>query len=186
MVTELDLEDRTGYNFFNEYSQISYNIISYLITNNELIWKLLKYHTRDAWNKADLTQQEKAQLIYSGQDDSTNFFVFMDEGNPDVHTREDCIVRVSPSVIYPENRTVATLSVHFETYAHYKVNTLSNYTTRVDTITQEALKTLNGARIDGIIGRLYFDRLASMQARVGTSGQIPFKGRSTWFSAKMG
>lgn len=181
-----DFEDREGYNFFYEYNQISYNIISYLMSNNELIWKILKYHTSDAWNKSDLTQAEKAQLIYSGQDDSTGYYVFMDEGNPDVHTREDCIIRISPAVVYPENRTVATLSVLFETYAHYKVNTLSNYTTRTDTIIQEALKVLNGAKIGGVVGRLYFDRLASMQARISTTGQLPFKGKALYFSAKMG
>lgn len=178
--------NREGYNLYTEFDQISYHIISYLMDNNEMIWKLLKYKTPDAWNKADLTKTEKAQMIYNGQDDSTGFYVFLDEGIPDVHTREDCIIRVEPIGVNPDGRTVGTLMISLEVYAHFKINTLSNYTTRVNTIMKEFLQTLNGVQIEGIIGRLYFDGLASTMARLSVAGQLPFKGKQVIMSAKSG
>lgn len=178
--------ERIGYNKYEYYKNLSYNIISYLMKNNELIWKLLKYNTADAWSQTNLTLEEKGSLIYDGSDDSTGYHVFLDEGNPDVHTREDCIIRVSPMEMYPENKIVGTILIGCEVYAHYKVNTLSDYTTRVDTIVQEFLTTLNGVAIDGVIGNLSFDRVMNQQIRQSMSGQTPFKGKIVYFGQKTG
>ena len=176
--------DKTGYNKYNMIDEFSYNCIAHLIQNSEIIWKLLKYPTRDAYRESDLTQGEKAELIYRGQDDSSLYHVFMDGGSPDVLTREDCILRIVPFAIYPENKVVGTLTMSFEVYCHYKINTLSNYKTRVDTITGEILKVFNGELLGGI-GRLYFDRLASQSNRLSISGQLPFKGKQILMSNKV-
>jgi len=112
----------------------------------------------------------------------------LDDGIPDVYTREDTILRISPFSMFPENRTIGTIMIRCEVYAHWKVNHLSNYTTRVDSIIKELLGTLNGALIDskGSIGRLYFNRLEANRARMETTGQIPFKGKVLFLANKSG
>ena len=37
-----------------------------LINENEIVWKLLKYNTNDAWKMPNLTKEEKIALIYPG------------------------------------------------------------------------------------------------------------------------
>jgi len=180
--------NREGYADYKVFNQFSYKIIEHLMDNNEEIWKLLKHITPDAWSKPDLTANEKAQLIYDGSEDTTDFKVFLDDGIPDVYTREDAILRISPFSMFPENRTIGTVMIRFEVYAHWKVNHLSNYTTRVDSIIKELLGTLNGSLIDseGSIGRLYFNRLEANRARMETTGQIPFKGKVLFLANKSG
>jgi len=175
--------ENDAYAIYEDFDQFSYRAISHMMDNSELIWKLLKYNDNEAWKKADLTSEEKQALIYDGQDDASEFKVFMDTGISDVFVREDCIVRISPLSIYQENRTVGTLYIMMEVYSHFKVNHLSNYRTRVDMITRELLGIFNGAELGGI-GRLNLDRMANINAKLEVAGQIPFKGRSIIFGNK--
>jgi len=177
--------DRSGYATYEDFDNFSYTAIKYLMDNNETVWKLLKYTTPDAWDKPDLTVDEKASLIYNGSEDGTKYRIFMDDGLPDVQTREDCILRISPFSLKPENRTIGTLYMRFEVYSHWKINHLSNYKTRVDMISKNILGLFNGAEIGGL-GRLTFNALqsAASQARMETSGQIPFKGKVFFFGNK--
>jgi|FLOH01.1.fsa_nt_gi hypothetical protein len=165
-----------SYNPYTELPDFSYKCISLLMDKNELIWKLLKYPTPNAWNMGDLTHAEKASLIWAGEGDSTDFHVFMDDGLPDVETREDTILRITPYQLFPDNRTVGTVIILMEVYAHYKVNSLSNYKTRIDTIIQQLLEVFNGEEISGI-GRLHFDKVGTGATRMEMGGQIPFKGK---------
>ena len=55
---------------------MSYEILKYLILNNEDIWKLLKYTTPDALSKPNLTLAEKTALIYNGETDASPYRVF--------------------------------------------------------------------------------------------------------------
>lgn len=170
------------YDFFDEYS---YTCIKYLMENDEVVWKLLKYTTPDAWDKADLTMAEKGALIYNGGDNTASARVFMDIGQPDVLTEETCIVRISPYSIFPDNRVVGTVSIMLECYSHYKVNHLSNYKTRIDMITKRLIQVFNGAQIGGL-GKLFFDRVGSDSNRMENGSQLPFKGRWIIMSNKSG
>jgi hypothetical protein len=175
-----------AYNKYYEIPMLSYNCVSWLMDNNDLVWKLLKYPHPDAWKMPDLSKDEKAALINNGSEDATKFRVFLDVGQPDVFTQEDCVIRISPYSIFPDNRTIGTVTMIFEVFSHYKINHLSNYTTRVDVIMAELLKTFNG--IDGIggIGKLHFDSLSNKEIRVAQGGQIPFKGKWMLMSTKSG
>lgn len=167
-----------SYATFGDFDSYSYNCIKYLMDNDELVWKLLKYNTNDAWNKPNLTQEQKAALIYDGSDNTADFRVFLDSGQPDVITDEITILRISPFNVFPANRTVGIVSILFECYAHYKVNHLSNYKTRVAMIMQRYLQVFNGAMIGGI-GRMYFDRVATdytNNTRMEKGGQTPTRG----------
>jgi len=143
----------------------------------------MKYKTPDAWELPNLTDSEKQALIYNGGEDGTKFNVFMDDGMPDVYTREDAILRISPFSIFPENRSIGTIMIRFEIYSHWKMNHLSNYKTRVDLVVKELLGLFNGKTFKGI-GKLNFDRLVSTNTRLETSGQVPFKGKVFYMANK--
>ena len=175
---------KESYNKFEEYPLFSYNCISYLVndSDSELLWKLLYYNDPDAWKSDDdhlnLTKEQKGNLIYAGQQNQEDFRVFLDMGMDNAWTTEACILRVSPLQIYPRRRTIGLITIAFEVYCHFKLNTLSNYQTRVDTVTQSILSSLNGQKIEGI-GRLFFDTFGSRQCKSILIGQIPFRGRRT-------
>lgn len=171
---------------YAKYTQLDsspYVCVNHLMENSELVWKLLKYNTPDAWQKSDLSQSEKAELIYSGQENLTDFRVFLDTGQPDVWVEEVTILRFGTYSLYPDDRTRGTLSMLLEVYSHYKINYLTNYKTRVDMIAQEFLRVFNGATLGGI-GQFYFDIMGNRNARAEVAGQIPFKGRYMIFSNK--
>ena len=181
----LPINDTFGYNTYDKVDEIPYNCIEYLILNNETLWKLLKYPSPDAWTKSNLSQVEKAALVYGGQEDATLYNVFMDVGIPDVWTHEVSVLRASLYEIYPDNRSVGTIGVLFEFYSHYKINHLSNYKTRIDMATKEIIKTMNGVVIGGGIGRLHFNRTGFQNDRAYAGGQVPYKGRYILMSNKI-
>ena len=166
-----------SYAQYNDFDSLAYICVKYLMENDEVIWKLLKYNDHEAWKKPDLTEAEKQALIYNGVDNTADSRVFLDIGQPDVLTAEICLIRVSPYSIFPENRIVGTISMMFEVYSHYKINHLSNYKTRLDMVAKRFLQVFNGANIESGIGKLYFDRLGSESNRLENGGQLPFKGK---------
>lgn len=174
-----------SYNQFNDYDSFPYNCVSYLMENDEVIWKLLKYPDPDAWNKPNLTKIEKAALIYNGDDNTANYRVFMDRGEPDVNTFENCQIRIANYSVFPEHRVVGTMSMIFEVYPHYKTNHLSNYKTRGDMIMGRFFKVFNGAKIGGI-GNLFYDRVGSESNRQELGGQLPYLGKWMIMSNKSG
>jgi hypothetical protein len=166
------------YNKYKTFPLTSYNIIRYLMNNEDDLWKILKYSDPDAWNKPNLTLEEKAALIYAGQPDEENYRVFADVGMDNAWSVQACILRVAPITLLPTNYVYGYVSIGFEVYCHYKANTMSNYMTKIDFGTQRIIETLNGAEIDGV-GRLYFDFKASSASKSVVIGSIPFKGRAT-------
>jgi len=171
----------TAYNDFRAFSKLSYNCIKLMMDESELIWKLLKYTDKDAWSKADLTQEEKAELIYAGQQDTSKYHVFMDGKQPDVLMEEVSLVRIMPHYAIGLNRTIGRIQVSMEVFSHYKINHLSNYQTRIDTITEELLSIFNGVSVGGL-GLLTFDMTADQSSRLFEAGQIPFGGKQIIFA----
>ena len=172
----MDDTTKTVYNKFELFPELSYNCITYLLENNTTIWKLLKYPTSDAWNLPDLTSTEKRDLIYAGQTNINDYRVFQDSGADDSILFEACFLRISPLELYPRNYIVGNVTMGFEVYCHYKINTMSNYRTRVDTIIQSIIASLNGQEVGGL-GRLYFDAKANPRCKVLPIGSIPYRGK---------
>ena len=166
------------YNKFKQYPLTSYNIFQYLMNNEEQLWKILKYSDADAWNRPNLTMAEKASMIYAGQPNETEYRGFLDLGQDNSWTIEACFLRIAPLVLLGSTYVYGHMSIACELYCHYKISTLSNYTSRLDYGTQRILEALNGADISDV-GRLYFDTKASSEARSRPMGAIPYKGRVT-------
>jgi hypothetical protein len=166
------------YNNFADLPNLSYNIITYLLENDDTIWKLLYYEDPGAWSKPALTKQQKGLLVYDGIKPETSCRVFMDLGQDQAWKEKAAILRIAVADIDPTNITYATMSVILQVYCHYQMNTLSNYTNRTITITQRLLQVLNGAAVTGL-GRLYFDKRASPNCKTTVIGAIPFKGYQT-------
>lgn len=171
----------TAYNNFRQFSVLSYNCIKYLMNNNELVWKLLRWNDSDAWEKGDLTQKEKAAMIYAGQQDTSQYRVFMDSKQPDVLMTEVALLRIMPYYAVGMNRTVGYIEVSMEIFVHYKINHMTNYKTRMDSMAEELLATFNGSDVGGL-GLLSFDKMADQSSRLFMSGQIPFGGKQLIFS----
>lgn len=168
-----------NYNKFSNFDGISYECIRYLMKNDEEIWKLLYYNDADCWNKTNLTESQKAGIIYDGTPDETSFRVFMDPGQDNSWTIQACVLRVTPILATPDNYVFGTMCVGFEVYSHYKINHTSAYKTRLDMITQRIIEVFNGAEIPNL-GRLFFDRKASPYCKILTIGSIPYKGRAIY------
>jgi hypothetical protein len=166
------------YNKFQTFPLAFYNIAKYLINNEDEMWKILKYSDPDAWNRPNLTNKEKGDLIYAGQPNETDFRLFGSVGMDNAWTVEACILCISPITLVPQNYVYGYMSIGFEVYSHYKIVALSNYTSRIDVVTQRLIETLNGADIEGV-GRLYFDFKASSATKSVVIGSIPYKGRAT-------
>lgn len=180
----MDAKEIGSYNKYSRIDEVPYNCIEYLINNNQEIWKLLKYNSPDAWTKSNLSHSEKAEMIYTGQEDATQYHVFMDVGMPDVWTHEVSVLRASLYEIFPYNRNVGTIGILFEFYSHYKTNHLSNYKTRIDMASQQIIETMNGSNVGGI-GRLHFDKMGYQNDRAYAGGQVPYKGRYILMSNKV-
>ena len=171
--------NKSSYNKYESLPLMAYNCVSYLLENNELIWRLLKYTDRDAWkldtDHPNLTKQEKGELIYSGEANDADFRVFIDPGPPDTAvTQEVAILRISPLTVTPSNYVVGKVTIALEVWVHFKINTLSNYQSRTDTIIQQLLEEFNGQEVGGI-GKLSFAE--GSRNRIVTSGRAPLKSR---------
>ena len=171
-----------SYNKFELYPLMAYNCIDYLVNNNESIFKLLYYTDAEAWKSdslhPDLTRSQKINLIYAGQPDETKYRIFLDFGMDNPWTVQACLIRISPAELHPTNHIRGNVSMVFEVYSHFAMDHLSNFTTRIDSVTQQFLEVFNGREVGGL-GRLYFDARATNRCRTLLSGKIPFKGKTT-------
>ena len=175
-----------SYNKFEILSTVPYSIVSYLIDNAEYTWKLLNDNSPTAWqsSKPSLTPEQKGLLVYDGVRKINDCRVFLDTGADDGWLVESTQLRVSVMNGVPNNHIWGTLSIAFEIYTHFKVNSLSNLTPRNLSIAQDLLTVLNGADVPGI-GRLYFDAKQTSNCRLSLAlGAIPYKGLSLIMAVK--
>jgi hypothetical protein len=167
-----------SYASYDFLPQISYNIIDNLMDNPdaEIIWKLLKYSTNDDWQAPNLTKAQKRALMYTGGDDSSKSSVFFDSGMDDAMYTEKIYLRIYPYYCIPDTDYHGIVDVAFEMLCHYSINTLSNYTTRVDSIMAALIKCLNGTDIGGL-GKMYFNSNRARMDKFQNFNQPPFKAK---------
>lgn len=177
--------DSFAYNKIPLLPYYAYNCVRHLMGANEEIWKLLKYNDPDCLSKSNLTNSEKADLIYKGEPDESQFKVFFDEGQIDAIITESTIMRIFLYSIFPENRTISTVTLAFDLFSHYRTNHMSNYATRTEYMSQIVLQVFNGEQIPEV-GQMFFDVLGNKEIRDYGQGQIPFRGKRLLLSFKTG
>lgn len=175
---------------YNDYSQMRnacYKVITYLLENNEDIWKLLKYPTPDALNNENLTRREKSSLIYTGTGDMKDYRVFRQTFMDDIFDEQCSQLRVYITSVNPDTLSYGTVDIAVECVVHTKLINLINYENRLEVLLQQVIKTLNGADIGGI-GRLFFDRNGSMYdlAKLNLYSNRNFYGYTVILSTRMG
>lgn len=151
---------------YNQHTAIRYiseNIIYYLIDNNEIIWKLLKYDNADALFKPNLTKKEKIDLIYKGMDIKTDGYkVFRQPYVDDAEINDTSMIRVFLSNILPDNKVVSDVAITVECLVHSKNIMIKSdlpdvtYENRLELLLQQVIECLNGAEVKSV-GRLFFD-----------------------------
>lgn len=179
--------NREAYNKYTQVPNFSYKIIEHLMTNEkaETLWKLIKYNDANAYDKPNLTQEEKAALIYKGVGTQDEFSVFLDYMSTDANYTVKTILRIYPGDTTPVTRTTGIQGINIEVFVEFTINHLADYTTRVDRIVQILLEVLNGADIGGV-GQLFLDESASHMCRISTIGVSPFKGKQIVMAVNVG
>jgi len=174
-----------GYNKFGQIPMMSYNILSYLIQNNEDIWKILKYPSSDCLSQPNLTQSEKGALIYSGEADSTPYRAFLDNFLDDAFVEQVSLLRIFPEIIIPTSRVLSSVTFHIQAFSHVKLQILDGYMNRNVYLMQQILQTLNGMDISGV-GNLSFDRMGNPydRANLNISNSKSFSGYSIFMSTR--
>lgn len=181
---------------YNQHTAIRYmseNIIYYLIDNNEIIWKLLKYDSNDALFKDDLTKKEKIDLIYKGSDVKIDGYkVFRQPFIDDAELTDTSMIRIFVSNILPNNKVVSDVGITMECLVHSKNIMIKSdleditYENRLELLLQQTIECLNGAEIKGL-GRLFFDMDGSYltKAIIGVYNNRNYHGFKILFVSKV-
>ena len=177
-----DINNNQAFDIGEAIPLISYGCISYLMDNNELIWKLLKDKTADSYLISNLTRAEKAELIFKGNGDMNDFRVFMDDFQDDAINSEMSFLRIFPIQDQPTNRLINSVDICMQFFTHFRLNHLSNYETRVERVIQQLKETFNGADIPKV-GQLVYDQTRSRSCRSVSIGKIPYQGKVIVFNA---
>lgn len=181
------------YNKFNQFTSmpyIPYRIIEYLISNNENIWKVLKYPTYDCLSQPNLTLKEKAEMIWKNQDRQQDYNVFL---NPIVNNMiydATTILKCYRLDSNPVNHIIATVSYEFDIIYGSKIPMIGLDgvpCTRGDVIEMELMKTLNGADVSGVGLLQYNTRLSGLcRSRANVGNDNTFNGISLIFAVQVG
>jgi hypothetical protein len=144
------LDTFTEYNQYAHVPDFSKNIIHFLLNNNEIIWKLLKYATPDALSKPNLTKDEKSKLIYAGVGDEEDYRVFTKPIPNNAVIEEQSQLRVFLMRLVPLNDVIGHVDMCFQIISHNNIEILDTYQNRNEVLLQQVIATLNGQNINGI------------------------------------
>lgn len=174
-------------NVFCNYEKLSYlpyNIITHLF-KNEKIWRLIKYTTNDALSSShpDLTAQEKADLVWAGQDNQENYSVFVVPLEENIEYKSKVILKLYIAQVKPQTSAVSQVTFCIEILCQSKTTVLEDRRSRIDVLWSEIMGEILGKEIGGITD-LYFN-----DANVSDSGiDLPhgYTGRITTIGTKYG
>lgn len=91
------------------------------------------------------------------------------------------MLRIVVYEIIPDNSVYGDILMGFEIFSHYKTNTMSNGTTKVDVITQQLIQVFNGQFVEGV-GTMIFNKKRSARCKAFESGLKPYKGKILLFA----
>jgi hypothetical protein len=166
------------YNQYTGYSEIPYKIMSHLMLNNDILWKLCKYPEPNALSQTNLTLAEKRALVYGGQSDSTPYRVFTVKYTDDAVELMQTQMRIYMARVYPKNYVTGMVDVFIDVFCHNKIAVLSDskHRNRYDIMFEEVMKTLNGKNVD-TLGNLFFNGEANNR----NSAELVSFDNNKWF-----
>lgn len=155
------------FNTFSSLPYIPYNIIGKL-TENENIWKILKYPEYDCLSKPNLTHKEKMNMIWKNQDKQENYSIFFTQLVENMIYDSTTILKLYCINVYPVSHLRAVVAYEFDVLYGGKIS-LIDYNgipaSRGDVFESELMNTLNGADINGFISPLQFNSELSRLSR---------------------
>ena len=178
-------------NDFSNTPYVPYNIYDYLMRNNENIFKILKYPTKDCLSKSNLTMKEKIALLWKGEAEETDYHVFFKPLVGNEMTEETTQMRINKVYMSPDNIYLSTNTYEFmflvgESIALIDYNGIP--CPRVDVLETEVLKTLNGKYAFGTVGTFQFNRDMSRncQSTLNVNNSKTYFGSSLYLAGKWG
>jgi len=178
------------YNSLANLPEAPYKILTYLATNNENIWKMIKYNSYDALTKPNLTLKEKLDFVWKDgkQEDFSVFFTNLVE---DAICDSKCILKIYQYYIHAEPNVYVSTPIYAFDFLYGGKMSLVEYNkipaNRGDVFVHEILKTLNGVNIGGV-GLLSFSsdlsRYSASRSVIGNSKT--FTGVNLYLSTLMG
>ena len=126
---------------FNNYkgsSEIPYNIIQYLFYN-ENIWKLLYYTTPDALDQEALTSEQKAALLWTGQDHQELYRVFLVPMVENSVDTQSVILKLYKARVKPTDAFKGNMMYAIEIECETKLGMLSDGRPRLDVLWEEIM-----------------------------------------------
>lgn len=155
------------YNKYEFMPYIPYKIVEYLATNNENLWKILKYNDYDCLSKPNLTFEEKIALIWNTEGNQENYSIFFSQLVENMIPDSKSILKIYKVLTTPRNTIQAVGSYEFDILYGGKI-ALVEYNgipcNRGDVVEAEILRTLNGADVGGV-GMLQFNTKLSTASR---------------------
>lgn len=160
------------YNSLSQLPNIPYNIIKYLVQNDEIIWKLMKYPDYNALSKPDLTMTEKLNMLWcSGPQEKFN--VFLTPLVEDAIPESKCIFKLYQYYIHAKELYTSTVVYAFD-FLYGGQMTLVEYNgipvSRGDLFINRILEVLNGAEVNGIGKLTFFDDMSRYSLGKATIG----------------
>lgn len=173
----------TKNNMFTSMPQIPYQILVYLIENNENLFKLLKYNSEDALSKDNLTKSEKLNLLYKEQGKEVDYHIFLKPLIGEEMTDSSTQLRLYKTRITPTTNLKAVLCYEFDVVVGVKTNLVYDENgipcSRLDLIEHEILDTLCGMSEFGVGGFQFSRELSNLCVQnTGLSNSKSFFGSS--------
>ena len=177
------------YNSLNKFPSMSYNILTYLAKNDEILWQMLKYNDYNALNKSVLSISEKMDLIwrYGPQED---YGVFLTRLVEDAIAESKCILKCYSSYIHASELYTSVIVFGFD-FLYGGQMSLVDYNgipvSRGDLFVNRILEVLNGADIGGVGKLTFFDNMSRYDyARSVLGNSKTFTGEQIFLSVLAG
>ncbi len=154
------------FNKFTGLPFIPYRIVEAL-TENENLFKLLKYNTYDCLSAENLTLDEKLAMVWKDQPEMEEYHIFLTNIEANELSDSKTFLKIYKYDMLPDNAVLATVAYKFDVLYGTK-NALVDYQgvpcNRGDVIEMELMKTLNGADVAGV-GLMQFNHELSRLSR---------------------
>lgn len=187
MMNNYGFETGSAFCRYPNLDNIEWKIIDYLVNSPSkyanYLWKILKYDTEDCLTQADLTTDEKLDMVFVNNGLSTNKRVFLSPYVDDAWTEQTSHLHIYLYGIDPESHLSGKVHVCFECIVHNKINLIygdaseynpqtnpveldgngdpvTPYKTRTSTMLKSVIAALNGEMVNGI-GMFQFNKQLS-------------------------